>query len=95
MALLVLYSLSLREVNGNRGYALLSDIKQTKEMSLLNYQRRSVVELMVSSPTVEYAYSLLVSTLFQSTLHFSLNSSSSNATAKRRSCFISGGKHKL
>lgn len=48
MALLVLYSLPLREVNGNCGYAVLSDIKQTKEMSLLNYQRQSVVELMVS-----------------------------------------------
>lgn len=72
MALLVLYSPPLREVDGNCGYSLPSDIKQTKEMSLLKYQRQSVVELVFPASTVEHTYSLLVSMLFWSALHFAL-----------------------
>jgi len=67
----VLYSPLLREVNGNCGHALPSDIKQTKEMSLLKYLRQSVVGLRASCPSC-CIYLFPASMLFWSALHFSL-----------------------
>lgn len=34
-----MYSVLIKEINENCGYALLSDTKQTKEMSLLKYEK--------------------------------------------------------
>lgn len=72
MALGVLYSPPLREVNGNYRYALPSDTKQTKEMNLLKYQRQSAVELMVSCTNCWIYLFPASKYMFQSALHFSL-----------------------